>query len=83
MTLNDALAALNGIPYPYCNNNCVQDAGKRLAELLNLALRHGAPSDDAPDYVVEQVKNLQSWIDHTIQRDAERPAPALRLVCLT
>jgi len=60
-TVADAKTALN-VPAAVQNNNCVQDAQWRLRAALDLAAPYYADADPAPDYVLQALAGLESWI---------------------
>ena len=64
MTMNEASAALNDVPVKFLNNNCVQDAARRLRAALDLACHGGFEYDAAPSYVVKAVNDLASWLSY-------------------
>jgi hypothetical protein len=63
MTIDEAVKKLN-VPVEVQNVNTVQDAQWRLRDALKLASRRLSGSDDAPSYVLEAVRGLDSWINH-------------------
>ena len=66
--------ATSALPVDCQNDDTVQDAFARLREDLKTVDSTGLcyETEEAPDYLVKRVYNLNSWINHSRQRTAAR-----------